>query len=205
MIGVTQYLANFETELGDVCQGLVHFPAGPRGKAFYPDRWFRTVERLSSARAGIRGCEVSLRTSLRGGELDQLAFFYAPLATEEQLRHYLASFLELLAMTEGSVLLPTDRFAHDCLAEPRTRYLCRIEHEFYTAGNAWLVCDFRALDFIPELLEEAAALGHDILHQAHFHTFFLSTEHERRARRNFVALECLGGIGGGSQYPNAPP
>jgi hypothetical protein len=175
-------LATFGSLAGDTCQGLVHFPAEPRRQTFYPDRWFRTVERLSLARSGIPGCEVSLRTSLRGSELDQLAFFHAPAAAEERLRYFLASFFELLAWTDGSVILPLDRASHDRLAEPWTRHLCRIEHERYTVGNAWLVCDFRTLDFLPELLDEAAALGHDILHQANLQAFRLSPEHERRAR-----------------------
>jgi hypothetical protein len=188
------YLATFQTVVGDICQGIVHFPAGPRRQTFYPDRWFSAVERLSAARTGIPGCEISLRTNLREGQADQLAYFHAPLAAEGLLRPYLASFFELLALADGSVVLPLDRAAYDQLANPWTRYLCRVQSEHYIVGPAWLVCKFRVSDFLPEILDEAVSLGHDVLHQIHLKSFALSPQQEGRARRNLVALENIRGM-----------
>jgi len=88
-----QYLAVFETDQGDVCQGLLLFPKTPRLQVFYPPRWFETVARLGQAHLGIPGCQVSIRTSLRCGRLEQLALFRAPASQEHALRHYLTEYL----------------------------------------------------------------------------------------------------------------
>ena len=74
-----QYLARFRLENGEVCQGLVHFPAEPRIAIWYPDRWFTTTERLARAYSAIPGCELSIRASLRSGRLDQTLLFHAPI------------------------------------------------------------------------------------------------------------------------------
>src|SRR3954468_2215340 len=109
-----QYLARFGTPAGDdVLQGLVAVPAKPRLRRYYPDRWFERLAQLGAARAGIRDCEVSLRSSLREGRLQQLVIFPAPGTADRELRHYLASYFELLALVDGSVALPPDRSSHD--------------------------------------------------------------------------------------------
>jgi hypothetical protein len=188
------YLAEFETKSDDLCQGLVHFPDGPRLRNFYPDRWFHTVARLGAAHTGVPDVAVSLRTSLRAGRLAQLAFFTAPASAQAELRHYLARYVELLALVEDSVALSLDRNTHDDLAGAWASHICRLEPMPFSVGDAWLACDFRVLDFLPSLLEEAAAAGHDLLHQVHVHPWELTPDQERRARRNLVALERIRGV-----------
>jgi hypothetical protein len=190
-----QYLASIETGVGDICQGLVHFPATPRLRTFYPPRWFETLQRLGSAHAGIPGCQVSLRTSLREGRLEQLAMFRASAAEEERLRRYLTSFLGLLGLVADSTVLPMDQQAHDDMSGVWAERLCRIPLLTYqsSAGLPWFVCDFRVQEILPQLLEEADAAGQNLLHQIDFQTWFLTAEDVRKAAHNFVALQMLPG------------
>jgi TIR domain-containing protein len=191
-----QYLASVETGVGNVCQGLVHFPDTPRLKTFYPSRWFETVLRLGRAHAGIPGCQVSLRTNLRKGRLDQLALFRAAASEEAAMRHYLTGYLRMIALVPDSVALPADQAAHNNLSSVWAEHLCRIPLPAYRVnapGQPWFACDFRVQDFLPELLEEADAAGHDLLHQINFQTWYLTAEEVRKAAHNFVALQMLKG------------
>lgn len=191
-----QYLAHFDTPGGPVCQGVVQFPAAPRTSKYYPDRWFRAVSDLVSAHHGIEGSQVSLRSNLRRGRLDQALLFHAPVEHETRLRHYLASFLELLALADDSVLLPINRATHDELTRVWASRLCRLEPMDLRAGtsSSWLACDFRVADCLPELLAEAAAADVDFFHQINLQTWELPTEYERRTRHNLVALEQMRGM-----------
>ena len=85
-----QYLARFELEKGAILQGIVHFPGKPRGGVYYGDDSFELVERLAQAYSAVPGCEISIRASLRAGQLAQTLLFHAPLGAEEAFRHYLA-------------------------------------------------------------------------------------------------------------------
>lgn len=189
-----QYLARFETDGGEECQGVVRFPAAPRLQTYYPDRWFAALARAGEASAGLRRCAVSLRASLRAGQLEQLAFFRVPAAAEHELRHYLASFLELLALVDGSVELPMNRAAHDAAVGLWASHVCGVAQPDFHAGPAWVACDFRLFDDLARLLANAAAAGHDLFYQVHLHPSVLTTEQERRARRNWVVLSGLRGV-----------
>src|SRR5580658_1417269 len=189
-----QYLGRFEMPAGEVCQGIVQFPAAPRGRVYFPDRWFRTVADLAAAHTAVEGSQLSLRTSLRGGQLSQTLLFHAPAPVESQFRHYLASFLELLALVDDSVALPLDRATHDQFASVWAPRLYRLQPPTLMAGGSWLACPFRILDFLPQLLAEAAAVGIDLLHQVNFQTWDLPVEHVRASRRNLVALEQMRGL-----------
>jgi hypothetical protein len=125
--------------------------------------------------------------------------FRAPASQTEALRHYLTGFLGLIALVPESVALPIGTADHDVMARPWAAYLSRIPVLTYPVSApgvaGWLACDFRVQDVLPELLEEATAAGHDLLHQINFQSWSLTAEQARAARRNYVAVEKLRGRG----------
>ncbi len=188
-----QYLAVFETPSGDVCQGVLKFPAAPRRKVWYPDRWFAAVSRIARAHHAMPGCAVSIRTDLRGGNCEQTLIFRAPIAQENALRHYLTGFLALLGLVEESVALPMNVTEHDRWTQCWPQYVSRLSPGG-SAGKPWFAADFRIHDALPELLDEAFSHGHDFFYQANLQPTEISPDHERLARHNCVAVESLPGV-----------
>ena len=122
------------------------------------------------------------------------SFFTLRLMREEALRHYLASYLELFAVVEGSVELPLDRISHDRCTRVWSNQLARVDPERYLRNNVWLVCNFHIHRFLPALLEEAAAADYDFFYQANLQNWRISSASERAARRNLVAVESAAGV-----------
>jgi hypothetical protein len=188
-----QYLAEFEIPTGDVCLGAVVFPAAPRSRSWYPDRWFERLRRIGRAHLALPGTHCSVRSSLREGRCEQVVMFRAPAKAAPALRSFLASFLELMGLAEESVSLPMNREEHDRATEAWPQYLARVGMGDQ-GGEPWLAANFRVQPFLGELLDEASAHGFDFFHQINVERVRWTPEVERQARRHHVQLETLRGI-----------
>lgn len=185
------YIAVYETDEGDVCQGIVAFPSASRHRFWYSDRWFQRVFTLVQIKQAIPGIRFASRISLRGGRVDQLLIFTAASQHEAALRRYLAGFLELLAWVDDSVSLPVSREQHNTWTECWPSHLCSINTAGYREARSWVACNFRMHPMLPSLLEEADALGFDFFYQASIQPLDYTPELERRVRHNAVQVESL--------------
>ena len=152
------------------------------------------VERLAQAYSAVPGCEISIRASLRAGQLAQTLLFHAPLGAEEAFRHYLAGYLQLGALVENSVELPFDRATHDLRTQVWPAYLARLEPERYERNAAWMVADFGSTLSCLICSTKLRPPGIPSSIRRISKRWRISGGAERSARRNLVALESAKGI-----------
>lgn len=190
------YLARFSLPGAAIVQGLVRLstlsptlPAGVRSP--WADAAGPLGERLLAAATAGASLQVVLQP---GASLDRTLAACAPEAGETALRRALGAYSRLEAVAPGSVELPLERAAFDAAAAGFPPLQACVSAPPFSAGAAWLACDFRLGPSLGSLLAEADRHGYRIGYHASFEPLTVSREQLRSARLNQLALQGVAGV-----------
>ena len=190
------YLARFRTPGLALVQGLVRLstlpPALPAGVR---TSWSGAAGQLGEGLLAAATSGASLQVVLRpGASLDRTLAACASEAGEGRLRRALGAFSRLETVAPGSVDLPLERVAFDSASDDFPPLRVCVSAPRFSAGTAWVACDFRLGANLGPLLAEADGHGYRLGYHAALEPVAVDREHLRAARLNQLALRDVAGV-----------
>lgn len=190
------YLARFRTHHCDVVQGLVRLrnlsPSLPDGLR---TTWSECVGQLGDELLAAATAGVSVRVLLTPGvSLERTLTACAADAWESRLRRALGVFSRLETVVPGSVELPLERVAFDAASDDFPPLRTCISSPHFSAGDAWLACDFRLSPNLGSLLADADRHGYQLGYHSTLEPLAVGREELRAARVNQLVLRELAGV-----------
>lgn len=187
------YIARYEIGEDTWLQAVVDIPRAYGGD-LQADRWSATLKSIVHDLLSRPEFRPSYRVSFANHVVDRTFFLSAPAHSEANLRRLLALFLRLDLQIDNSVWLGDSRSEHDRHVEAFPSRRCQLSVPHYSAGDAWLSCDFSLLGRMSALLTEAALRGYEFSYHVNFEPLVYSPNNIREASRNLLRLRGNQGV-----------
>jgi TIR domain len=187
------YIARYEIGEDTWLQAVVDIPRAYGGD-LQADRWSATLKSIVHDLLSRPEFRPSYRVSFDNHVVDRTFFLSAPAHSEANLRRLLALFLRLDLQIDNSVWLGDSRSEHDRHVEAFPSCRCHLSVPHYSAGDAWLACDFSLLGRMSALLTEAALRGYEFSYHVNLEPLVYSPNNIREASRNLLRLRGNQGV-----------
>jgi TIR domain len=187
------YIARYEIGEDTWLQAVVDIPRAYGGD-LQADRWSATLKSIVHDLLSRPEFRPSYRVSFANHAVDRTLFLSAPAHSEANLRRLLALFLRLDLQIDNSVWLGDSRSEHDRHVEAFPSCHCQLAVPHYSAGDAWLACDFSLRGRMSALLTEAALRGYEFSYHVNFEPLAYSPNNIREASRNLLRLRGNQGV-----------
>jgi hypothetical protein len=189
------YLAEFSLDAVTFKQGCVQVgPLAARDRSNH-ELWWSTLHQQLQHYEAVREGHHALRIMLDSdGNLRYTLFVSSFPKVESNLRSYLASFMRLGNIIDGSVHLPLSRQQYDQFVGDFPRYQHRVEAHQFFVDDAYIGCDFGLWPHLNEILAEARMFGYRLCYQIHLRPWSASPEVNRQARKNLLKVKNLPGV-----------